>query len=62
MWRLRLRLGVSLGDLWPGDPVRCKEMHEFGFRRLEAKGTQCNAQFVIVQVAIAVEVEEGELW
>jgi hypothetical protein len=37
-------------------------MHEFRFRGLEAKGAQCNAQFVIVQMAIAVEVEEGELW
>jgi hypothetical protein len=41
--------------------VCSEEVHEFGLRGLEAEGTQRDAQFVVVEVAVAVEVEEGEL-
>jgi hypothetical protein len=36
-------------------------LHEFGFGWLEAEGAQRDAQLVVVEVAVAVEVEEGEL-
>jgi hypothetical protein len=39
-----------------------KEVHEFGLRGLEAKGAQCNAQFVVVEVAVAIEVKEVKLY
>jgi len=39
-----------------------EEVHEFGLRRLEAQGTQRDAQLVVVEVAVAVEVEEVELF
>jgi hypothetical protein len=43
------------------DAVRGEEVHEFRFRGLEAEGAQGDAQFMVVEVAVAVEVEEGEL-
>jgi hypothetical protein len=52
---------VSLGGLGARNTVRGEEVHEFGFRGLEAKGAQRDAQFVVVEVAVTVEVEEGEL-
>jgi hypothetical protein len=36
-------------------------VHEFGLRGLEAQGAQRDAQLVVVEVAVAVEVEEVEL-
>ena len=47
--------------LGPRDAVGGEEVHEFGFRGLEAEGAQRNAELVVVEVAVAVEVEEGEL-
>ena len=51
-------LGVLLGA-W--DAVRGEEVHKFGFRGLEAEGAQGDAQFVVVEVTVAVEIEEREL-
>jgi hypothetical protein len=39
-----------------------EEVHEFGLRGLEAQGAQRDAQLVVVEVAVAVEVEEVELF
>jgi hypothetical protein len=39
-----------------------EEVHEFGLRGLEAKGAQRHAQLVVVEVAVAIEVEEVELY
>jgi hypothetical protein len=39
-----------------------EEVHEFGLRGLEAKGTERNAQLMVVKVAVAIEVEEVELY
>jgi hypothetical protein len=39
-----------------------EEVHEFGLRGLEAKGAERNAQLMVVKVAVAIEVEEVELY
>lgn len=39
-----------------------EEVHKFGLRGLEAQGAQRDAQLVVVEVAVAVEVEEVELF
>jgi hypothetical protein len=39
-----------------------EEVHEFGLWGLEAKGAQRHAQLVVVEVAVAIEVEEVELY
>ncbi len=38
-----------------------EEVHEFGFWEMEAQGAQGDAEFVVVEVAVSVQVEEGEL-
>lgn len=38
-----------------------EEVDEFGFWKGEAKGAKSNTEFMIVQVAISIEIEEGEL-
>jgi hypothetical protein len=52
---------VGLGGLGSRDTVRGKEVHELGFGRLEAERAKGDAQFVVVEVMVAVKVEEGEL-
>jgi len=42
--------------------VCSEEVHEFGLWGLEAQGAQRDAQLVVVEVAVAVEVEEVELF
>jgi hypothetical protein len=42
--------------------VCSEEVHEFGLRGLEAQGAQRDAQLVVVEVAVAVKVEEVELF
>ena len=39
-----------------------EEVHEFGLRGLETQGAQRDAQLVVVEVAVAVEIEEVELF
>jgi hypothetical protein len=39
-----------------------EEVHKFGLRGLEAQGAQRNAQLVVVEVAVTVEVEEVKLF
>jgi hypothetical protein len=61
---LGLVLGRLLGvgvDLRAGNAVGGEEVEEVRFGEGEAQCTQGDAEFVVVEVAVAVEVEEGEL-
>lgn len=49
------------GLLGAGDAVLLQEREEVGFGELKAEGAEGDAQFVVVEVAVVVEVEEGEL-
>jgi hypothetical protein len=51
-----------LADLRSRHAVCGEEVHEFGLWGLEAKGAQRHAQLVVVEVAVAIEVEEVELY
>jgi hypothetical protein len=63
VWGLWLRVSAgSCGGLGPRDAVCGEEVYEFGLGGLEAEGAQRHAQLVVVEVAVAVEVEEGELF
>lgn len=52
---------MGLSGLGSRDTVRGKKVHELGFGRLEAERAKGDAQFVVVEVMVAVKVEEGEL-
>jgi hypothetical protein len=54
-------LTLLLLDLWTRDTVGCEEGNKFLFCECEAQGTESDAKFVIVQVTVAIEIEEGEL-
>lgn len=54
-------LSLLLLDLWTRDTVGCEEGNEFLFCESEAQGTESDAEFVVVKVTIAIEIEEGEL-
>ena len=49
-----------LGGAW--DAVDGEEVDELGFGGLETEGAQGDTQFMVVEVAVAVEVKERELW
>ena len=59
-WWLLL-LGVGGVDLGARDAVGGEEVEEVRFAEGEAEGAEGDAEFVVVEVAVAVEVEEGEL-
>ncbi len=48
-------------DLRAGEAVAGEDGDELGFGDGEAQGAEGHAQFVVVEVAVTVEVEEGEL-
>lgn len=57
----RLCLLLLLLHLWSGHAVCCEEGDEFLFWEGKAQGAEGDAELVVVEVAVAVQVEEGEL-
>lgn len=41
--------------------MRVEDVEDFGFGQVEAQGFHCDFEFVVVYVAVFVEVEEVEL-
>ena len=55
--RVRWFGGRGLGR-GAGHAVGVEEVHEFGFGEMEAQRAQGDAEFVVVEMAVAIEVEE----
>ena len=48
---------LLLLDLGPRHAVGCKERNEFLFCKCETERAEGNAQFVVIEMSVAIEVE-----
>lgn len=56
--RRTIRLLLDLGT---GNAVGRQKRDELLFTQCEAEGTEGNAEFVVIQVTVAIEIEESKL-
>lgn len=60
--RCRLTTRLLLLDLRAGDTVGRKKGDQLLFTESEAEGTESDAELMVIEVSVAVEIEESELF